>query len=45
MLYADMFTKEIRTLRGLKMAQVLFIFHLETRRIVLAETTFCPHRR
>lgn len=29
----------------MKTAYVLFVMHLETRRIVLAEATFCPHSR
>ncbi len=43
MLCADLFTKEVWTLSGLRTAYVLFVLHLGTRRIVLAETTFCPH--
>ena len=45
LLCADLFTKEIWTFCGLKTAYVLFIMHLETRRIVLADATFCPHSR
>jgi putative transposase len=43
MLCADMFTKEVWTLAGLTTAYVLFVLHLGTRRIVLAEATFSPH--
>jgi putative transposase len=45
MLYADLFTKEVWTFCGLRTAYVLFVLHLGTRRIVLAEATFCPHGR
>ena len=45
MLCTDLFTKEIWTFCGLKTAYVLFVMHLETRRIILAEATFCPHGR
>jgi putative transposase len=45
MLCADLSTKEIWTFCGLKTAYVLFVMHLETRRILLAEATFCPHSR
>lgn len=45
MLCADLFTKEIWTFCGLKTAYVLFVMHLETRQILLAEATFCPHSR
>ena len=38
-----MFTKEVWTLSGLMTAYVLFVLHLGTRRIVLAEATFSPH--
>lgn len=40
---ADLFTKEVWTLSGLKTAYVLFVLHLGTRRILLAEATFFPH--
>ena len=43
MLCADLFTKEVWTFCGLRTAYVLFVLHLRTRRIVLAEATFCPH--
>ncbi len=43
MLCADLFTKEVWTLSGLRTAYVLFVLHLGTRRIVLAEATFSPH--
>jgi putative transposase len=45
MLCTDLFTKEIWTFCGLKTAYVLFVMHMETRRVVLAEATFCPHSR
>jgi putative transposase len=45
MLCADLFTKEVWTFCGLRTAYVLFVLHLRTRRIVLAEATFCPHGR
>ena len=45
LLCADMFTKEVWTLCGLRTAYVLFVLHLGTRRILLAEATFCPHGR
>jgi len=43
LLCADLFTKEVWTLTGLKTAYVLFVLNLGTRRIVLAEATFSPH--
>jgi putative transposase len=43
MLCADLFTKEVWTPCGLRTAYVLFVLHLGTRRIVLAEATFSPH--
>jgi putative transposase len=43
LLCADMFTKEVWTLCGVRTACVLFVLHLGTRRIVLAEATFSPH--
>jgi len=43
MLCADLFTKEVWTLSGLRTAYVLFVLHLGTRRILLAEATFSPH--
>ena len=43
MLCADLFTKEVWTLAGLRTAYVLFVLHLGTRRILLAEATFSPH--
>ncbi|MCJ7822575.1 MAG: hypothetical protein MUQ26_05795, partial [Armatimonadetes bacterium] len=42
MLCADLFTKEVWTFSGLRTAYVLFVLHLGTRRIVLAEATFSP---
>ena len=45
MLCTYLFTKEIWTFCGLKTAYVLFVLHLETRRVILAEATFCPHGR
>jgi len=43
MLCADLFTKEVWTFCGLRTAYVLFVLHLGTRRILLAEATFSPH--
>jgi transposase InsO family protein len=43
MLCADLFTKEVWTLSGLRTAYVLFVLHLGTRRILLAEATFAPN--
>ena len=43
LLCADLLTKEVWTLCGLRTAYVLFVLHLSTRRIVLAEATFCPN--
>jgi putative transposase len=45
MLCADLFTKEVWTFCGLRTAYVLFVLHLGTRRLLLAEATFCPHGR
>jgi len=45
LLCADMFTKEVWTCCGLRTAYVLFVLHLSTRRIVLAEATFSPTGR
>ena len=45
LLCVDMFTREVWTGSGLKTAYVLFALHLRTRRIVLAEATFCPDSR
>ena len=42
LLCADLFTQEVWTCCGLRTAYVLFVLHLRTRRIVLAEATFCP---
>ena len=42
-LCADLFTKEIRTLCGLRRAFVLVVMHVKSRTILLAETTFFPH--
>jgi putative transposase len=43
LLCADLFTKEVWTCSGLRTAYVLFVLHLGTRRIILAEATFSPH--
>jgi putative transposase len=43
MLCADLLAKEVWTFSGLRTAYVLFVLHLGTRRIVLAEATFSPH--
>lgn len=45
MLCCDFFTKEVWTFCGLKTAYVLFVMHMATRRIILAEATFCPNGR
>jgi putative transposase len=45
MLCTDLFTKEIWIFCGLKTAYILFVMHMETRRIVLAEAAFCPRGR
>jgi len=45
LLCADLFTKEVWTFCGLRTAYVLFVLHLATRRLVLAEATFSPHGR
>jgi transposase len=43
LLCADLFTKKVWTFSGVRTAYVLFVLHLGTRRILLAEATFCPH--
>lgn len=43
LLCADVFTKEVWTFCGLRTAYVLFVLHLSTRRMVLAEATFSPN--
>jgi putative transposase len=43
LLCLDLFTKEIWTATGLRTAYVLFVLHLQTRRVVLAEATFSPN--
>jgi len=43
LLCVDMFTKEVWTLSGMRTAYVLFVLHLGTRRILLAEATFSPN--
>jgi len=45
MLCADFFIKEVWTLCGLPRAFVLFVMHVQTRTILLAEATFSPHSR
>jgi len=42
-LCADLFTKEVWTLGGLRRAFVLFVIHVRTRTVLLAEATFSPH--
>jgi transposase len=42
-LCADLFTKEIWTIRGLQRAFVFFVLHLHTRRILLVRATFSPN--
>lgn len=41
-LCADMFQKEVWTFRGLTTAYVLFVIHLQTRKVLLARATFSP---
>jgi putative transposase len=41
-LCADMYQKEVWTLRGLTTAYVFFVIHLQTRKVLLARTTFSP---
>jgi putative transposase len=41
-LCADMFQKEVWTFRGLTTAFVLFVIHLQTRKVLLARATFSP---
>jgi len=41
-LCADMFQKEIWTFKGLTMAYVFFVIHLQTRKVLLARATFSP---
>ncbi len=41
-LCADMYQKEVWTLRGLTTAYVFFVIHLQTRKILLARATFSP---
>jgi putative transposase len=43
LLCVDLFTKEVWTFCGLRTAYVLFVLHLGTRRILLAEATFSPN--
>lgn len=45
LLCADLFTKEIWTFCGLRTAYVLFVVHLKTRTVLLAEASFSPHSR
>jgi len=45
LLCADFFTQEVWTLCGLQRAFVLFVMHVETRTILLAEVTYSPHSR
>ncbi len=45
LLCADFFTQEVWTFCGLQRAFVLFVIHVRTRTILLAEATFSPHRR
>ena len=43
LLCADLFTKEIWTFCGLRRAYVLFVMHVRSRTILLAEVTYSPH--
>jgi len=45
MLCADLFTKEVWTFCGLQRVFVLFVVHMRTRTVLLAEATFSPHSR
>ncbi len=42
LLCADLLTKEVWTVCGLRRAFVLFVMHVKSRTIVLAEATFSP---
>jgi hypothetical protein len=42
-LCADLFTKEVWTVKGLQTAYVFFVIHLQTRRILWAQATFSPN--
>ncbi len=44
-LCADMFRKEVWTLRGLTTVFVFFVIHLQTRKVLLARATFSPTNR
>ena len=44
-LCADMFRKEVWTLKGLTTAFVFFVIHLQTRKVLLARATFSPSNR
>ncbi len=41
-LCADMYQKEVWTVRGLTTAYVFFVIHLQTRKVLLAQATFSP---
>ena len=41
-LCADMFQKEVWTFKGLTTAYVFFVIHLQTRKVILARSTFSP---
>jgi putative transposase len=43
LLCADLFTKEVWTFCGLRRAYVLFVMHVRSRTILLAEVTYSPH--
>jgi len=45
LLCADFFTQEVWTFCGLQRAFVLFVMHVRTRTVLLAEATFSPHTR
>jgi len=42
-LCADLFTKEVWTLKGLRTAFVFFVIHLQTRKVLLSQATFSPN--
>jgi len=43
LLCADLFTKKVWTLRGLRRAFVLVVMHVRSRTILLAQVTYSPH--
>ena len=43
LLCTDLFTQEVWTVFGLQRAYVMFVIHLHTRTVLLAQATFSPH--